>query len=504
LKLRTWFFDLTTLAALLLFRFVGQFRSRASYGHVNNASGACSFDQLVGKLEDAGLSGLKYRTGNHGVAVLCLRESDLDTFAKVMWRFFSTAPCMVRLKRHDSWRVLTKANATEKFLGDISWTPVLIEAHPSIRSWMFDLEIWREKDGFVAAPRRNSFFQRVWDIVESRQGIFGGGGFKEMEKLLDQPRTLAPTMDVDLVYTWVNNEDPKWLELIAPFRPQDVTDATSPSRFRSRDELLYSLRSVSMYANFFRKIFIVSNCSPPSWLDLADPRIEWIYHEDILFSSALPTFNSHAIETSLFRIPGLSEHFIYLNDDILFGRPSSVEDFFFSNGIERARFEPYGNLLGSVDESLPDYLNGAINSRNLLEGEFSITFSELITHSARPMRVSVWAQMWDRFGADLGDTMHNKFRSIADINPCLLYAHYSVLRGHAVPDYPPTELIQSNHDFHSKFSSLLARQRFGVRLMPSTICVNDGSDSHNNAEWDEACTRFLDDYFPAPSDFEFR
>ena len=49
--------------------------------------------------------------------------------------------------------------------------------------------------------------------------------------------------------------------------------------------------------------------------------------------SHLPTFSSPSIEAHLHRIPGLSDKFIYLNDDVMFGRDVWPDDFYtHSNG----------------------------------------------------------------------------------------------------------------------------------------------------------------------------
>ena len=49
--------------------------------------------------------------------------------------------------------------------------------------------------------------------------------------------------------------------------------------------------------------------------------------------SHLPTFSSPSIEAHLHRVPGLSDKFIYLNDDVMFGRDVWPDDFYtHSNG----------------------------------------------------------------------------------------------------------------------------------------------------------------------------
>ncbi|KAM4614919.1 N-acetylglucosamine-1-phosphotransferase subunits alpha/beta [Polymixia lowei] len=103
----------------------------------------------------------------------------------------------------------------------------------------------------------------------------------------------------------------------------------SASRFEDNEELRYSLRSVERHAPWVRHIFIVTNGQIPSWLNLDNSRVTVVTHQDIFQNhSHLPTFSSPAIETHIHRIPGLSQKFIYLNDDVMFGKDVWPDDFF--------------------------------------------------------------------------------------------------------------------------------------------------------------------------------
>ncbi|KAM3858748.1 N-acetylglucosamine-1-phosphotransferase subunits alpha/beta [Diretmus argenteus] len=103
----------------------------------------------------------------------------------------------------------------------------------------------------------------------------------------------------------------------------------SASRFEDNEELRYSLRSVERHAPWVRHIFIVTNGQIPSWLNLDNSRVTVVTHQDIFQNhSHLPSFSSPAIETHIHRIPGLSQKFIYLNDDVMFGKDVWPDDFF--------------------------------------------------------------------------------------------------------------------------------------------------------------------------------
>lgn len=103
----------------------------------------------------------------------------------------------------------------------------------------------------------------------------------------------------------------------------------SASRFEDNEELRYSLRSIEKHAPWVRHVFIVTNGQIPSWLNLDNPRVTVVAHQEIfLNTSHLPTFSSPAIESHIHRIPGLSQKFIYMNDDVMFGTHVWPDDFY--------------------------------------------------------------------------------------------------------------------------------------------------------------------------------
>lgn len=133
-----------------------------------------------------------------------------------------------------------------------------------------------------------------------------------------------PREPVDVVYLWVDGAAPgtrmRLQAALARCRP-DLPGAAEPGRFRDHQELRYSLRSLERFAPWVRRVHVVTDGDPPSWLAF-DDRCVHVTHDQIFSeSSCLPSFNSLAIESQLHRIPGLSRRFLYFNDDILLGRP---------------------------------------------------------------------------------------------------------------------------------------------------------------------------------------
>ena len=145
-------------------------------------------------------------------------------------------------------------------------------------------------------------------------------------------------MEIDLVYLWVNGNDPQWQA-----KRQSVTgdightSVNCRGRYMDNGELKYSLRSIGLYAPWVRKIFIVTDNQVPEWLDTAHPKIQIVDHSEILPEESRPCFNSVIIENFLYKIPGLSEYFLYGNDDMLINRPVTPETFFAADGFPIVR-----------------------------------------------------------------------------------------------------------------------------------------------------------------------
>ncbi|XP_077355392.1 N-acetylglucosamine-1-phosphotransferase subunits alpha/beta-like isoform X2 [Festucalex cinctus] len=110
---------------------------------------------------------------------------------------------------------------------------------------------------------------------------------------------------------------------------KETRDFLALNRFEDNGALLYSLRSVEKHVPWVRHVFIVTNGQIPSWLNLKNSRVSIVTQQEIFLNqSHLPTFSSPAIESNLHRIPGISQKFIYLNDDVMFGKDVWLDDFY--------------------------------------------------------------------------------------------------------------------------------------------------------------------------------
>ena len=134
--------------------------------------------------------------------------------------------------------------------------------------------------------------------------------------------------EIDIVITWVDNKDPKWIheyEQYAGTKKDSI-------RFEELNTLKYIFRGIEKFMPWIRKVHFVTCGHYPLWLNLDHPKLYMVRHEDIFpDTEVLPTFHSRAIEMNFHFINGLSNQFIYFNDDMFVTKELSSKYFFTNN-----------------------------------------------------------------------------------------------------------------------------------------------------------------------------
>ena len=138
-------------------------------------------------------------------------------------------------------------------------------------------------------------------------------------------------MDIDFVVPWLDSTDPIWQEQFMTYS-RDTKGNKDSARFRNMDIFHYWFRAVEKYAPWVRKVFLITNGKFPDWINKNHPKLVLVKHEDYIPKEYLPTFNSRTIELNLHRIKGLSEHFVYFNDDFFLNAPVQPE-YYFRKGL---------------------------------------------------------------------------------------------------------------------------------------------------------------------------
>ncbi|GIF36227.1 stealth family protein [Actinoplanes xinjiangensis] len=380
-----------------------------------------------------------------------------------------------------------------------------------------EVEFWTERDGRLVSPRRNPVAdsipvtEPVTVAPETAFGSFSARGdttgyrTRRIFTCVDPDRVDFP---IDVVYTWVDGSDPAWQRRKAqaladnPWVGEVSEQAANDSRFASRDELRYSLRALHCFAPWVRRVFLVTDDQTPAWLDRAHPRLTVVSHREIFGDTGrLPTFNSQAIESRLHRIPGLAEHFLYLNDDVILGRPVTPEMFFTPGGLTKffasaARVDtaPRGPADRPADSA-------AKNNRRLIQETFGRMLTRKMMHTPHPSRRSVIAEIEERFAEQVTATAGHQFRHPDDISLLSsLQQYYAYLTGKAAPG----RIRYLYTDLSEPVTPLRLARLLRSRDVDA-FCLND-VDVHSAAVADQEAlvAEFLPAYLPFTSPFELQ
>ncbi|MFG1664747.1 stealth conserved region 3 domain-containing protein [Streptomyces sp. Y7] len=308
---------------------------------------------------------------------------------------------------------------------------------------------------------------------------------------------------VDAVYTWVDGDDPV---LAAKRRTHQALcdDAIAPretgaSRYTDHDELKYALRSLEMYAGFVRHVYLVTDSQLPAWLDPEAEGLTVVDHREILPADALPVFNSHAIESRLHHIRGLSEHYLYFNDDVFINRPVRAEHFFHGNGIARIPLSPWKLGVGAPHPLEPAPNSAGKNAREVIRRFHGRHITHKSLHTPHPQLLSVMREMESLGIEELERTSYSRFRSTSDVAPAsTLHHHWAITTGRAVPaDYRFRYVQLGTPDMRHRLARLAAGEDIDF------FCLNDVDTAPAARSAAQAVIHdFLERKYPFPSRFE--
>ena len=268
-------------------------------------------------------------------------------------------------------------------------------------------------------------------------------------------------MKIDFIITWVDGDDPEWLNEKKQYTPSSKDDSSN-QRYKDWNLLRYWFRAVENYAPWVNKIHFVTYGHLPKWLNLKHPQLNIVNHRDFIPPEYLPTFNSHTIELNLHRIHGLEEHFVYFNDDTFLNTKVSPKNFF-KNGlpVDRLGFDilcPSINQISDITYNTNKIISKYINKKDYIKNFFGKVFrpsygtpffKTLLTlpyswfsgfynpHLPISFKKEYFIDLWKKEYTILNATCKNKFRSSNDVSPWLI-RYYYLIKG----DFCPTTYKQ--------------------------------------------------------------
>lgn len=329
--------------------------------------------------------------------------------------------------------------------------------------------------------------------------------------------------EIDFVITWVDGGDKAWRREKASYDPSVGTD-DDEVRYRDWDLLKYWFRGVEQFAPWVRKIHFITWGHLPEWLNTEHPKLHIVRHEDYIPAEYLPVFNSNVLEIYMHKIKGLSEKFVYFNDDFFLIRNTRPEDFFIKGKpCDMLAFQPVvANPANPVMSHL--YLNNSLvlckyfNKRenvlqhpgnyfklgypplyffyNMMELAFPLYTGFYTVHGPSPYLKSTFEEIWVKEEALLKEMSTHRFRSNGDVTP-YLFREWQKLSDNFVPKNVLKDFSYFNVGAENKkLLETITKQKKKI------VCINDGDIGTEFERVKQEVQQAFSNILPEVSSFE--
>lgn len=328
---------------------------------------------------------------------------------------------------------------------------------------------------------------------------------------------------IDFVVLWVDGSDPAWLAEKNHYLEEKYGDSfvSGASRYQDWEQMNYWFRGVERFAPWVNRVFFVTWGHVPAWLNLSHPKLTVVKHRDFIPAQFLPTFNSNTILLNLHRIPGLSEQFVVLNDDMFLTAPVKPTDFF-RNGlpvdecVHNAIVSPGGGdmfphfLLNNMDVLNRNFSKRSCMKKNLFKhfhpcyrmGNLRTLallpwwgFTGFYNHHVSCAYLKrTFAEVWEKEGKILTETSGHRFRDMHDVTEWLM-RYWQLAKGEFVPRDVRFGRYYGITDDNSPLPAVL---RSGAKV----VCVNDEVPTADFEATKAEILRIFGDFLPEKSSFE--
>lgn len=301
---------------------------------------------------------------------------------------------------------------------------------------------------------------------------------------------------IDFVIPWVDGSDVEWQKERQKYQCDGAADG-SAARYRDWDLLRYWFRGVEKFAPWVNKIHFITFGHLPQWLNTQHNKLNIVTHESYIPRRYLPTFSANAIELNIHRIEGLSEKFVYFNDDVFIISPVDKTDFFEGDLLKDSAVlnaHCYKHSMVSSHFGISDI--GLINDKfdfhkvmkrdiwkwlspkygvRLLMQTMCLLFAPRFPgmwqhHVAQPYYKSTFSEVWETCSKELDETCEHKFRSRYDVNQWLI-REWQICKGNFKPRN--TSFGKSFVIYQDKYDALDKILNYIKKQQGKCISIND-------------------------------
>ena len=318
---------------------------------------------------------------------------------------------------------------------------------------------------------------------------------------------------IDIVIAWVDGDDPLLKQKRARYQKTTsaASDAISSTRFASNDEIYYNIASIIKYVPFCRHIYIVTDQQQPALIEAfaeqnicAKDKIRIIDHKDIFagYEQFLPTFNTRSIESMLWNISGLSDYFIYMNDDFFFNQPAVITDFLDDDTIIIHGHWRKNTLLQAklqYRKSLQKLSGKKVQPKHTIAQMLSAKILGMnqffeVHHYPHIVDKNILKNYLLHNPQLLIEQIQYKFRDVAQVNPITLMNHLKIQQGQACLKPPVAINYLKNENGVEDFLAGLQKKSVKYGCIQSLDLLD--SDSRSNIT--EAMIQKFSQHLPSP------
>ena len=330
---------------------------------------------------------------------------------------------------------------------------------------------------------------------------------------------------IDFVITWVDCNDKKWQKEKSKYEnnnKNEKNESNSVIRYRDWETLKYWFRGIEKNASWVNKIYFITCGQIPKWLNTDNEKLVLVNHDDYIPEEFLPTYNSNVIELYMNRIKGLSEHFVYFNDDMYILSKINETDFF-KNGYPKdalvfnaASVYNTNTIIEHTILNNLEILSSHFDKRKIIKSNFSKVFnikygkslirSTLLLpwkyftgvenqHIPISYLKSNWDMLWSKEEDRLNEIGKNRFRTKNDISHWII-RYWQLFNGDFYPDsYKGKEYYSLSND-NDKFFKRMKSGKIKI------ACINDTDEKIEYERVKKELINTFESIYPEKSSFE--
>ena len=274
--------------------------------------------------------------------------------------------------------------------------------------------------------------------------------------------------DIDFVVPMVFPDDVLWQR---DFKKSNSSYIDKHVRWRSWGTERCLIRLVKKNMPWIRTIHVLLARKSQLQYWMNDEKVHIVYHKDFIPEKFLPLFNSCAIEMFLHNIPGLSEQFLYGNDDMYPLYRLKKSDFFLDG-------KPCIKMKSFHYPKEPNaFQKSCMCGLNFIASRFGRKYTDTWLkngHSIAPMLKSTCKDIIENRWEEVEMTI-TSFRTDYNLNQ-YIYSWWQYLSGNYADRSPRYRYIGAGGHTKEEMADIIS-------LKDAIVCVNDNSEFKDYEEY---------------------